>query len=116
MDELPLVPVGWVPEACTLPTAERPVRRAEFDNLFTAVASVIRHDPRHARFAFAATSDDFANRVRDLAARESECCSFFGFTVSSATDGVLLDVTVPDAHVGVLDALVARADSVRAGQ
>ncbi len=115
MDELRLVPVGWVPEACTLPTAEQPVRRAEFDNLFTAVTRVIRNDPRHARFAFAATSDDFADRVRDLAARESECCSFFGFTVSSETDGVLLDVTVPDAHVGVLDALVTRADSIRAG-
>jgi len=116
MDELRLVPNGWVPDACTLPTAERPVRRAEFDNLFTAVKRVIRDDPRHARFAFATTSDDFADRVRDLAARESECCSFFGFTVSSSADVVLLDVTVPDAHVGMLDALVTRAGSIRAAQ
>jgi hypothetical protein len=27
----------WAPDACTLPTAERPLRVAEFDDLFTAV-------------------------------------------------------------------------------
>jgi hypothetical protein len=26
----------WTPDACTLPTTERPLRLAEFDDLFTA--------------------------------------------------------------------------------
>lgn len=28
--------VAWVPQACTLPTAERPLRVAEFDELFAS--------------------------------------------------------------------------------
>jgi hypothetical protein len=34
---------GWVPEACTLPTAERPLRLAEFDQLF---ATALREQQR----------------------------------------------------------------------
>jgi thymidylate synthase len=42
--------------------------------------------------------------VRDLAARETECCSFFRFTVTDST----LDVEVPDRYADVLAALVTR--------
>ncbi|WP_245718914.1 hypothetical protein [Micromonospora rhizosphaerae] len=36
----------WVPEACTLPTAERPLRVAEFDELFaTALRGQTRLSP-----------------------------------------------------------------------
>lgn len=36
---------SWAPEACTLPTAERPLRVAGFDELFaTAVREVRRED------------------------------------------------------------------------
>jgi hypothetical protein len=31
------IPDDWAPDACTLPTAERPLRVAEFDDLFTFV-------------------------------------------------------------------------------
>ncbi|MGW3610442.1 hypothetical protein ACWD6N_11205 [Micromonospora sp. NPDC005163] len=35
----------WVPQACTLPTVERPLRLAEFDELFaSAVVGVERVD------------------------------------------------------------------------
>jgi hypothetical protein len=54
-----------------------------------------------------------ADRVRDLAARETACCSFFTFTTTPqpATDGeaVVLDIEVPDAHADVLAALSQRA-------
>ena len=37
---------GWVPEACTLPTVDRPVRLAEFDDLFaTALRGQQRLSP-----------------------------------------------------------------------
>ena len=41
----PVRAMAWVPEACTLPTVEQPLRVAEFDELFaTAVRPVERVD------------------------------------------------------------------------
>jgi hypothetical protein len=97
----------WVPEACTLPTAERPVRLVEFDALFTtALRGQQRLSPTRLRWCL----DPAAERTaRDLAGRESACCSFFSFTFTPADGAVQLDIAVPDAHLGVLDALAARA-------
>ncbi|MEU4219369.1 hypothetical protein [Actinoplanes sp. NPDC026623] len=102
-----------VPEACTLPTAERPVRLAEFGDLFaTAVHRVDPVDATRARLHLTGAAG-LAARVRDLAARETECCSFFTLTTTTAqaTDGeaVVLDIEVPPAHAGVLASLTRRA-------
>lgn len=52
--------------------------------------------------------------MQDLADRENECCSFFGFTVASDVPGrVVFDIEVPAAHIDVLDALADRAIRVR---
>ena len=57
--------------------------------------------------------------VRDLTARETECCSFFTFTTTAqpATGGeaVVLDVEVPAAYADVLAVLAQRASAVSAG-
>ena len=54
-------------------------------------------------------------RARDLVARESGCCSFFFFTFAPASHpgGTLLrlEVRVPPAYAGVLDALTCRASA-----
>ena len=56
---------------------------------------------------------DLAARVRDLVARESACCSFFGFDVTESGDGaVRLAISVPEERVDVLSALTSRADSL----
>ena len=47
--------------------------------------------------------------ARDLAARETQCCSFFTFTFTSDGDSVQMDVRVPAVQTEVLDALAARA-------
>jgi len=45
MSEISRAAGSWVPDACTLPTAERPLRLAELDDLFaTAVRAVHRLD------------------------------------------------------------------------
>lgn len=98
-----------VPDTCTLPTAERPLRLAEFDELFaTAVHRVDTVSPIHARLHLAGSAG-LADRVRDLAARETACCSFLTFTTSRqpVTDGeaVILDIAVPPAHADVLASL-----------
>lgn len=102
--------LAWVPEACTLPTAEQPLRLAEFDALFTLAATrTERLGPQHLRIALTGGAE-LEETVRDLAARETECCSFFTFTVTAPRDGeVRLDVEVPVAYVDVLDALAHRA-------
>jgi hypothetical protein len=106
--------LAWVPDACTLPTADRPLRLAEFDALFSAaVSDGERLAERHLRVTLSG-GGDLADSVRDLADRETQCCSFFTFTVSAPEPGVvLLDVEVPAGHVDVLDALQARAATVR---
>jgi hypothetical protein len=105
-----------VPDACTLPTAERPLRSAEFDDLFTtAVRQVDRLDATHARLHLTGPPG-LAARVRDLAARETECCSFFRFTTTRQDAGdVLLDIEVPAAHADVLASLVRRAGALATG-
>ncbi|HEY5784821.1 MAG TPA: hypothetical protein VIT65_08590 [Microlunatus sp.] len=96
-----------MPEVCTLPTVEQPLRQAEFDSLF---ATALRAQARSGRALLRWSLDpDMAATVRDLAARETVCCSFFTFT---EVEGLLqVDVSVPAAHVDVLDALAARADA-----
>jgi hypothetical protein len=106
--------LAWVSEACTLPTAEQPLRLAEFDALFTAaVCDGERLAERQLRVTLSGGSD-LADSVRDLADRETQCCSFFSFAVSTPQPGVvLLDVEVPAGRVDVLDALQAHAAIVR---
>jgi hypothetical protein len=102
-----------VPDACTLPTAERPLRLAEFDALFaTAVRAVEPVGPTHARMRLTGPAG-LAATVRDLTARETECCSFFTFTITPepAAEGeaLTLDVCVPVAYAEVLASLIGRA-------
>ena len=106
---------AWVPDACTLPTAARPLRQAEFDALFaTALRRSERVSSERLRLTFAGAADLEA-AVRDLTARESACCSFFTFTITAPGPGdVLLDIEVPAGHVAVLDALAGHAAGARA--
>lgn len=96
----------WVPDACTLPTAERPVRVAEFDQLFARTLHAVR------RTGAATLELDLAGDARpeldDLIARETACCSFFTFTVAPSASGLLLGITVPGPQSAVLDALADR--------
>ncbi|MEV1156087.1 hypothetical protein AB0J27_11865 [Micromonospora chokoriensis] len=105
---------AWVPNACTLPTAERPLRLAEFDQFFAeAVRGLDRLSAQHLRFQLGG-STQVEEAARHLTYRESSCCSFFTFDLSRPDrDSLLLDVRVPAAHVDVLDALAERAESAR---
>jgi hypothetical protein len=108
-------PVGWVPQACTLPTAQQPLRLAEFDDLFaTAVTSTTRVDVRRLRLELDPRAA-VAARAADLAVRETGCCSFFTFTLTATGGQVWLEVSVPDGQVEVLDALAAAAATAGAG-
>lgn len=98
---------SWVPQACTLPTAERPLRAAELGAIVAdAVEPVDRPEPERLVVALR-PSPEVAARVADLAVRETGCCSFFTFTLTAAAGELRLDITVLPGHVDVLDALTA---------
>jgi hypothetical protein len=106
---LGVIPVTDEFASCTLPAAERPLRLAEFSAVFDeAVLDARRIEPTRLRLDLD-PGRETAARVAGLAAAETECCSFFGFTLTVTGGGLTLDITVPAAHVAVLDALAATA-------
>ena len=117
-------PADWAPvDACTLPTAEQPVRLVEFDDLFATSLRAVERPPgttTRARLVLAG-DDGLRDRVQRLADAETACCSFFTFTVTplggAAGDDerttVALDIEVPAARADILAALADRAARVR---
>jgi thioredoxin len=107
------VPVPmWAPgDACTLPTAEQPLREAEFDELFAAaLRGMERHEPGWLRLHLDPGAEASA---RDLVARESSCCSFFDFQFISEEGRLVLNVRAPRERMPVLDGIAGRAQAAR---
>lgn len=99
-------PLGWVPSSCTLPTTEQPLRLAEFDSFFRD--SVHDGQRRGATRLDLTVTTESETSARDLADRETACCSFFQFTFTKADGRMVMSITVPAEHTDVLDALAAR--------
>ncbi|QEW03044.1 hypothetical protein [Microbacterium lushaniae] len=94
----------WAPESCALPTAERPLREQEFAGLF-------RDELVSAALTAAGQADLLLNRgsrerAEELIARETHCCSFFGFTLTDEADALRVAIRVPEPYADVLAALV----------
>lgn len=96
-------------DACTLPTRERPLRLAEFDTVFAGAVTSVASDGASAVLALSG-GPGLGERLLDLTARESSCCSFFEFTVSGPDEDLRLTITVPPTHGDLLHALVERAE------
>ncbi len=98
-----------MPSACTLPTMEQPIRVAEFDQFFTTSARTTRRpDPTRLEVV---VDPDAEALARELAGRESSCCSFFTFDFASSAEGLVMGVGVPPTYIEVLDAFTARAQA-----
>ncbi|WP_280401335.1 hypothetical protein [Nocardia carnea] len=107
------VPGEWVSDDCTLPTVEQPTRVAEFDRFFAdAVRDIRRPASARLELVFAHDAEPVA---RDLAARESSCCSFFTFDFTSTAEWSVMRVSVPASYIEVLDAFAARAQARMSG-
>jgi hypothetical protein len=97
-----------VPESCTLPTSERPLRLAEFDTLFrTAVSGQQRTSATVLELSLT-PEPEVAAAAAALAVGESRCCSFFRFVITVDPREVQLTVRVPETHVDVLNAVADR--------
>lgn len=106
---------SWVPvEACTLPTADRPMRLAEFDKLFSS--SLVSQQRENLQWLRLHLKGDAAveRATRELAAREAECCAFFEFHIQREDTEVILDIRVPADKAVVLDGLAAQAQAAGA--
>ena len=105
----PVGPIDWVPSSCSLPTKDRPLRVAEFDALFGAhLRSVSRISDTTVELVLIG-GGAAADMARDLADRETACCSFFTFAVHAEGQIVRLRVDVPPEQTDVLTALADRA-------
>lgn len=83
------------------------MRLAEWDQILRTAQGVGRADPTSLTLDLLPAPGRAAT-VRDLAGRETECCSFFTFSLEE-TDGLRLHVAVPPAYAAVLDSFAARA-------
>lgn len=96
------------PLECTLPTQEQPLRVAEFDALFSSALRRVERREHSVLLTFD-TGAEVEATVRDLLAREVQCCSFFTFSVRIGNGGTVVEVSVPETHLDILDGLVSRA-------
>ena len=99
-------------DACTLPTADRPLRLAEFETLFADHLTDTSWAGDRLRLSLSGGAG-LREQVADLTARESSCCSFFEFALSGPTDAFVLEVGVPPERREILDALAALAQAAR---
>jgi hypothetical protein len=100
-------------DACTLPTADRPLRLAEFDELFAASARSVVRAEEGVRIHLVGPAG-LQERVRDLAERETACCSFFTFLIEGQDHDFTLTASVPLERSDILDALAERAERLSA--
>lgn len=103
----------WVPaDACALPSADQPLRVAEFGRLFSdSLRGVRRVSATQLRLELDAGAEATA---RDLIARETDCCEFFSFTLTRRDrDRMWMDIEVPAERGGVLDGLAEQASTAQ---
>ena len=101
---------SWVPvDACGLPASEQPLRIAAFEDFFaSAVRAVDRVEPTRLHLGLD-RDPAVAARAAALAVAESDCCSFFTFTLTAVPDALTLEVEVPEDMSAVLDGLTEQA-------
>lgn len=103
-----------IDQLCMLPADEQPLRQREFDELFAvAVYGVVRESATTLDLLIDVEHDEVA---RDLAVRETDCCSFFefAFRASSQADREWMRIAVDGRYVGILDAVATQATAAAA--
>jgi len=100
-------------EACSLPTADRPMRLEELDSLFADSVRSVSREGNVVRLHLTGSAG-LRDRVRDLTERETACCSFFTFEIEGGADDLLLEISVPPERRDILEALALRAIAMSA--
>ena len=100
-------------DACTLPTTQRPLRLDEFDALFAESVRTVERTADTVRMHLTGATG-LRGRVRDLAERETACCSFFTFLVDGHDGDLRLEISAPPERRDILIALAERARELSA--
>ena len=100
------------PLVCTLPVDQFAGRLDAFRReLFGHLRSMARPTPARLRLVLADGADP--ERVRALLTREQACCGFLAFTITTATDGLAVDLEVREEAAGALDGFAWMAEAAR---
>lgn len=109
------LPTADTPIVCDMSSASDtvPERIAEYRRLFAQALTGREKTAAGIRFRLRA-EPGVEEWVRDLAAREKDCCAFYDFTVTVADDQVLWDATVVDDEVAraLLEEFYAIPDAI----
>jgi hypothetical protein len=100
---------------CALSDTARLARAAQFRKLFAeTVRRVERPTATRLRLELEPGPGP-AGRTAELISAETECCSFFTFSLTATAGSLALEVTVPQSHTVVLDSLAERVSNTLAG-
>jgi hypothetical protein len=88
--------------ACTLDGGEFRKRMVSIADLNRTALQSHRRNDLKLELLYAPVARD---RVREMVAREKECCAFLNFTMREEQDGVRLIIEAPEASRGVIDSL-----------
>ena len=105
-----LPPAENAPIACTMPVGEMGGRMREFHKLFAAHLRSIAREPRRLRLGLD-SGHGLDATVRDLMAREHECCAFADIAIRSDGDGLMIEIGVPEGAEGALDGFAYVAET-----
>ena len=97
---------NWIPDSCSLTPPEQSQRLIEFDDLLGSATSRARLSAEVIRFTLRPERE---SEARELAERETQCCSFFDFEFHLGPP-MEMTIIVPSDHSTVLDAIEQRLD------
>lgn len=90
------------PIMCTLSPNSMVDRLGEFETLFARGLTRLEREPLLLRLTFEADAARQA-RIRELFAREQQCCAFLTFTVEETEAGLLVSILAPAEAGPTLD-------------
>lgn len=107
-------PAPQGPIVCTLHPNDFAGRLEDFRRgVFTHLRAIERLEPARLRLILAGDADPVA--VRELLAREQECCAFLTFTITPGDRQLLADLQVPAEAAPALDGIARLAELAAPG-
>ncbi|TCA03811.1 hypothetical protein [Rhizobium leguminosarum] len=92
------------PIACTLNAGDLKIRTAQIEALALRHLKQVSREPLSIQLTYAIEA---LPELRDLVAKETECCAFLDFDLKEDRDGVRLRITAPEAARDATDTLFA---------
>ncbi len=106
---------GAVPVACTLTPADLAAQRARWERLAARAMTGRADTAAGVRVTFRAEPGT-AEELRSLAAAESECCPWAGWTVTEAAGKLVLNATSAGPGIAVLHGLFSALPAAAADE